>query len=710
MVGLYSKSGGSTPWAMREDMWFDGEGWGGQPVVVGEGGGRNTSSWLSSPTPTPGPQEATAPTWWSQPSTPTPAQPQTPVFNYAPPQTPAYTPPVSTPTPSYGTGFTSYLQQNQDLLNLWNMGDGNRGMFNGAGNMEEAGRIHWDRYGQYEPGRPTPWGQTGAPAPTGPAAPAGPSNAERAQGLVDQIKGLYNTVSGWGKGTSLNDFVLKQTERDNLLRELEGLGVANMTSLGRTYGGFIDQSYNDAMSGQNEARQYFNNFLTNFGGNAYAQAKNAPLTTNWQALLDSIDAADDKFDQYGFLGDMASEAKAARDRVLAAVNERKGQADAERTRIDEWETGVNSRLGSLLADLETMDLGGFDQNGTAYRQKLREIENEMRDFKGQLPFDLSQEIAKITSGMERWGELRSERDKEIARIQTAMQGFGSQGDQLFSMLSRLDAYNGAGMQQLENELARLKANSGSFQSKLDLGKYGGGTNLQGLFTQIEDGLGNLKAMQNSLLEKERGDLTGLQGRLASIEDWDEDSMNTLANLIAAESQGLSRFTGNATQPLRDLLDELTTGLTDKRTSLTSKRSTIEQELGALLDELNGVKFTSLDDVKAKRLTATQKGSDMRKYRASQAQDELDALLQLLSGEENRITTDLKAAQERDAKQAAATQSQVNRWGNLMVNGGVGYDPVTQAQLAALMRKRQVDQRLAPYSSPDYTAFSAALGF
>lgn len=618
------------------------------------------------------------------------------------------TPAATQPTNTYANPYANYLYSQPDLTDLWNMGDGNRGQFNGLTDPAQAGQQHWLQYGQFEDRSYDPTNPNPTPETPTVVTPAGPTDAEKAATTLAKIKDLYTTVSGYGKGTNLNDLILKQTERDNLLRELDGYKVADASAMGKSYGSLIDNSVNDIRGAQDAAKSYYQTFLTNFGADAWAQARNSPLSTNWQMALDRLDAADNGFDTYGFMGDQLSQATAARDQLKAALEQQLAAANTERQRITGFETSAQGKIRSLIGELDAMDINGFDTNSTAYRQKIRDIEAELRGFSGQLPFDLNDELSLLGSANSRYADLQGQRDKEVARIQSSMGALGSQGDALASMLSKLDGYNGAGMQQVEAELARLKKNAAAFDSPL--AKKYGPQDLAGIFSQIESGLGGLKTQNATYVAKELGDANALKGRLGGIQEWDEDGMNALQNLLYGESQNLSRFTGNSVDPIRALLEEISTGLTDRRTALTTRRGGIEQELADLLSANTGKKYATLDEVAAQRAALNGKSSDMRKYRAVQAQDELDALLQLFNGEENRINADLKTAQDRDAAQAKATQVQVNRWGNLLAPGaGVAQDPFSAAQLAAIMRKRQVDSRLAPYSAPDYTTFSQALG-
>ena len=629
-------------------------------------------------------------TSFSTNATATPASTYTaPATTYTAPTTATSTAATATtstaaPASISGTKFSDYITNQPDLQTLWTAPVGQKGMFEGL-SMEDAGAKHWTNYGQYE-GRTNPNLTPNTPTPN-----------ERAGQLVDQIKNLYTTTQGYGNDASLNDIKIRQVERDNLMAELDKLGLANQTNLGKTYGGFIDDKYASVDAAKKQATTWFEDFDARFGGDSWAKAKNAPLVTDFQTILDQIDAADDDIDKYAYDPAMQKQAIAIRDKLVASLQARQGQKTLEQNRISTFETGLNSRLDVLLADLDKMDAAGFDKSSAQYKTQMREIENELRGFKGELPFDLNDEVAKLSSANSRWGEVRAQRDQEVVRVANAMAAFGAEGEALADALSALDGYNGAGMAQIENRYQRLKAKSaGNSNPQLDR-----------LFAEIETGLTNLKTMQKKLLDRERAGAQSLNDRLSGLADYDEDGMNALDQMISGQRQGLTRFTGNSTDDILDLLRSASTGLGDRRLGLTRKRGSIEDELAGLIDAETGTRYASLDDVKTRRGQISLKASDVRKYRASQAQDELDTLMQMLSGEENRINTDLSASAARDKAQATKTSSQLNRWGNIVSDGGVTYDGRSDAEILALARKRQVDRRLTPYAPQ--SAFSQLVG-
>lgn len=628
----------------------------------------------------------------------------------APSQVAATTPATTTTTaaPAAGSNFANYVNSNPDLLGYWNANQGKPGAFDywglGSGaTIDQFGQAQWNQNGIGENRPVTPTG----PATPAVSTPAGPTKEEQANALVDKIKALYEGVSGLGYGTSLNDLKLKQTERDNLLKELDGIGVSSASALGKTYGGFIDTKYNDIASNQQASSKYFTDFLSNFGGDAWAQAKNLGLGSNFQLLIDKLDAADNDFTKYSWDGARLSEATAARDKLLATLNEQIGAQKTEKDKNAAWEQGVNQRLDQLVSELDRMDVLGFDTNSAAYRQKIRDIENEMRGYTSPLSVDLNDEIRKLTSASSAFSGLQTKRDTEVQMLRDTLAKYSGQGDALMSAISGASLYDGSALEQLAAQFEALKRGAAGVSSPL-VAKYGN-VNLAAQFQDLEQRLAAMKSQRQTLLGREQSKLDDIRTRLGNVADHDEDSMVFLANLLSGQSQSLARFTGSDLASITGVLDELSRGLQDKRGALTTKRSTIEQELGALLDQTRGTKYATLDDVGAARTALNGKMSDVRKYDATQAQDELDALIQLLNGEESRINADLKASQARDAEQAKATQAQVNRWGNLTGGGAANDDVMSAEGIATLMRRRQLAAGLAPYATPAYSSFSLALG-
>lgn len=640
--------------------------------------------------------------WSSQSSnaTPTITSPITPIT----PITPAAT------APAAGSNFTNYINSNSDLLGYWNNNQGKPGAFSYWGldtpTKEEFGQAQWQKNGLGEYREVTPDTPI-APLPTT-TTPTTPTitNADKANGLVDRIKALYEGVNGLGNGANLNEIKLKQTERDNLLKELEGLGVSSALSTAKTYGGFIDSKYNDIASSQQEASKYFTDFLANFGGDAWAQAKNLGLGTNFNLLIDRLDAADDGFDKYGWDQGRLSEAKAARDRLLATLNERLTNQRDVKLRDAQWETGINSRLDQLVADLEGMDVAGFDTNSSTYRQKLRELENELRGYSSELPVNINDEIGKLSGASSLFSGLQSNLSAEIKQIRDNQAKYAIQGDTLMSALRGASAYDGSSIEALAEQVRALK--SGVERMNSPLAQKYGDPELSKSFTGLDSIITALRGQNQTLTAQQQADLEELLARAGSIEDWDEDSMNNLASLLSGAGQSVGRFTGASVNQLRSIIDKANKTLQQKRGALTSKRSEIERTLQGLLNQLRDSKYATLDEVKAARGSLSPYMSDLTKYRATQAQDELDALMQIFAGEEGRINTDLKTAKARDEAQAAATRASTNRWGNL-VGSYAGSDMLSPEAAATIARKRQVAAGLAPYATPTYSSFSVALG-
>lgn len=641
---------------------------------------------------------------WSGYTAPTPTATATATATATPATT--VTAPAAT---AAGSNFTNYINSNSDLLGYWNSNQGKPGAFSYWGldtpTMEEFGQAQWQKngFGEYRTVTPdTPTAPTPTPTPTAPTV----SNADKANALVDRIKGLYEGVSGLGNGANLNEIKLKQTERDNLLRELEGLGVANALATGKTYGGFIDTKYNDIATNQQAASKYFTDFLANFGGDAWAQAKNLGLGTNFNLLIDRLDAADDGFEKYGWDEARLSEAKAARDRLLSTLNERLTNQRDVKLRDSQWETGINSRLDQLVADLEGMDLAGFDANNATYRQKLRELENELRGYSSELPVNINDEIGKLSGASSLFSGLQSNLSAEIKQIRDNQAKYAIQGDTLMSALRGASAYDGSSIEALAEQVRALK--SGVERMNSPLAQKYGDPELSKSFTGLDSIITALRGQNQTLTAQQQADLEELLARAGSIEDWDEDSMNNLASLLSGAGQSVGRFTGASVNQLRSIIDKANKTLQQKRGALTSKRSEIERTLQGLLNQLRDSKYATLDEVKAARGSLSPYMSDLTKYRATQAQDELDALMQIFAGEEGRINTDLKTAKARDEAQAAATRASTNRWGNL-VGSYAGSDMLSPEAAATIARKRQVAAGLAPYATPVYSSFSVALG-
>jgi hypothetical protein len=363
---------------------------------------------------------------------------------------------------------------------------------------------------------------------------------------------------------------------------------------------------------------------------------------------------------------------------LADVESRRAQ---EQTRIDEYRAGLNSTFDQLNSGFGGLTIA--DESGIEALQ--RQIDAQQLNA-GRFSSELNPSFAK-TLGLyddleSRLGGLRSDRMAEQQRIEQAQQQASQGVNNILSQLGSTDIYNGGGLNSLDLAIQQGRNDMSGFSSVLDFDFSQPTAQLQ----DAEAQLANLRAQRAQSLSQYDTDANALEQQLLGYDLSNETGLRqglTKAQQMMAE---MMRYTGTDVSPYRQQVQETLDIGQNRLNELGAERGNIENAARQLLTGARSREFSSMDalDQLAQELAGIS--TRQTNYGAVQAQDEIDAITSLISGERNRIRTDEEAALARQQEEAAAFQ---NQWGSPM--GGYGSAMAAFAPWMSAQQRRAASQ-------------------
>jgi hypothetical protein len=372
------------------------------------------------------------------------------------------------------------------------------------------------------------------------------------------------------------------------------------------------------------------------------------------------------------------------------LGEQNAAYDTEADRINQFRTGMQTRLGDLGESVEgttIRDAGAIESLDQDIAAALAQAEG----FNTPISTDFS-DITGALGGLDsRVDALRSRRESELDRVNQARTGFGESISGLMERAPELNLRAGSQFDSANAQIEDLRNRIGGFESELD-------PDMTDLLDQL---LGAEQAVQSRYQER-RGAIDEILGRAQdfgqSARDtdlWNEQAMlDAIAGVEDTQSE-LGLYTGGRTAQDMASTNDIIEAINSRLGQLGEHRGDIENRAQQLLGQAQETPFYGMDDVQRMRGLYDPLAGESGQYKATQAQDELDAILGLITGEESRIQGDLARLEQRRAEEQAATRRGVHGLNRDLALGGINIPDLSAEEFQALVsRARERDEGAA----------------
>jgi len=494
--------------------------------------------------------------------------------------------------------------------------------------------------------------------------------------------GYSATGNSYGQAVALNTPNLSElnlAQANKFLQDLaEYEAMINSLEAGRT-------------AEENRIKDYFGGYIDDFN-NYDIDVAYDPLSTDFDKYMAMLQKAQNELGGFesklDFSGSLA-DAQKEYDELMGIIQGRQDEKKAEQDRISGFGTDIDTRLDTLRDEIDALGIADVE-DVSSYNDALEAIRDEIKGFDSELDFNFSGDTATAMELEDAISALQDKRADELQRIEDFRKQYDDALTSGSKSVGRMDEYDLFAIEDAQSNLDNFLKDVMGFESELDF-------DFSDLIAGAEDPQAVLDALldeRNTKLAKEQSDVDALLEQITGVADYDEAEMNRIKDNLIDELADLGRYTGG----IGDNQDSIEGGLDsidDLLDALQGTRGNIESEALEALQGYRDQDFNTLDDVMAAEEIMNAILGKSEKYKATQAQDELDLIAALLGDEKTRLQGDVDAVAAREEEGMEAVEPLLDAYGNLLfptVADGQ-QDIMTEEALAAYMAQLDDEDEL-----------------
>ena len=270
---------------------------------------------------------------------------------------------------------------------------------------------------------------------------------------------------------------------------------------------------------------------------------------------------------------------------------------------------------------------GYTQTGEirALEQLIAQKEREARRFSSELGFDFSGQTAELGVLKDRLAALRAEGAAEQSRVSSFVDQQNQQYQNLFDTAMNTGIYSKAGIDALETQLGALNYGRDNFSGwnydPTSVGGYYGGL--------INPQIADLRERRSSALDQIQAGIQGATSGLDAIPLYDEEAIRNMYGQVDAAAAGLNRFSGGRADTMGSEIATQRQAIDSKLQELMAYRQNLEDEAQAMMEQIESADYYSLEDLTDPQARAKQMQSNIDLYKARQAMDEIEIIMEQL---------------------------------------------------------------------------------
>lgn len=374
----------------------------------------------------------------------------------------------------------------------------------------------------------------------------------------------------------------------------------------------------------------------------------------------------------------------------------RGKYNAEANRISDFERMLGNKISSFdntLDNLSIKNISGINSLDKNVGNLIKQAEG----FKSPIQTDLGQFIGSLGGIDSRIDSLRNRRNTELERVSDARNSFGSALTGLLEKAPNLNLRAGSQFDNANAQIDNLLSRIQGFQSELDPNM----SDLVSKAQQAKQAVGNRYQERRSLIDDIVNQAQQQRQGAYGVNLWEEGAMrDALDEILRLRDRDLSLYTGNDLAGDTKQITSQADAVKKRLQQLTNKRGSIEGQARGLLDQIDPRKLYGMSDIDRARGMYDQLAGEADLYNATQANDELQNVIDTVIGGQRRLENDYKLREERDA---AAQQSVQNPHGiNRNLANSIDVANLSLEEYAALVsRIQEQDYALADRMRQQY---------
>jgi hypothetical protein len=372
----------------------------------------------------------------------------------------------------------------------------------------------------------------------------------------------------------------------------------------------------------------------------------------------------------------------------------------EVTRINDFQSGLDDYYSQADMGISGMTIADLDQMN-AYEQELGDKSRSASRFSSVLPYDLSNQQDDLRGLSSRIAGLKADRTNELGRIASAQSDYGRQAGALKDLSSLASIYDKGALDTLSSNMTGLRGNIGGFSSLLP-------SDFTSSTTALDAGRGTLTdvyADRKDALDAIVNERSALSGGLGDIDLWNEEGFNTQRSDLRNIYDDLSLFSGGRVRDIGKNIDTDRDAIDAKLTELAEYRTGLEEKAQGLQEQINTSSYLGLGDLTEDEGSLEAQRAEIELYNATQAMDELDAMTEYISGQRNRMQTDLDNTAATAQSEHQALIDLLGEDGALQFQELGLTDPMTVEAFIQMMRNKEEEEELIAQQN---TGFSSLL--
>jgi len=380
------------------------------------------------------------------------------------------------------------------------------------------------------------------------------------------------------------------------------------------------------------------------------------------------------------------------------LRDRMGLKEEEQGRVTDFMTSVGGAAQALRNSMRTMGIGDIGDPNDFYSQ-LDALTGQLSGFDSELDTDFSNERNLLYDAEANFDRLRSNRSSEEARLQQLKNSFANRATSLSNRAGRADIYNGYGIDDLNDQFDMFRQEIGGVNSELSF-------DFNDILGQLDEGsglLGEVRTRRDTALQAEMGDVETLLGGLGDISEYDEGSLKGLQSRLQREATDLQKY-GGGTSANTLAIEDAMRQVDDRLDAVATGRRGIENDAISLMQQIRNGEFRNLNEVTAFKDPFSELRNRSERWGATQAQDELAIIEQLLRDGKSLVDGFQTNVDDRTSREQADVKGVMDAYGNLKFPTVAGGRLQSEEQLRSFLALMNEDEE-GYYNLSDNSAFA-----
>ena len=391
------------------------------------------------------------------------------------------------------------------------------------------------------------------------------------------------------------------------------------------------------------------------------------------------------------------------DSLMGSLDNLSSEREAEQQRIQNRRNelrGFSDQVYNQLGDLSISDKDQIE----ALQQDIASRERNLSRFDSPLSADFSGVSNELSDSNRQLDALLSERQAEQDRIAQAEQDYLNKARALSRQADSGNFRSASGINAIEDQISRLQGNVEGFQSPIESDF----SNVNPLLSDAQSAVQNLRSRRQDALGEISSAIPEATQGLSDIELSNEDAIRQRRADLQDIDSRLSRFSGGEVDQIQSQITDGLSQVDARLQELNEYRSQVEQNAQDILSRVQSSDYYSTDDLSGDQSSLESARAEAELYDAQQAMDEIDAAMNELNSERQRLEQDAEAVSARQRKIRESLEGSLGQAGLPAFENFAQTDPLSSNEYAQRFNLSDEEQEELGRISNN-SAFARALG-